>query len=102
MKTKVIKFVVDNQDMMFKSFISFLEKRDGFLDQDELDKLIELEIKMNFIDEKLAGLNNNSAEAKQLFEKRIEIQRQYMLLMDPDWIKEAGLEIDEEGNVKLK
>ena len=49
MKTNVIKFVVDNQELLFNSFVSFIEKREfgEKLDLDEAlnEKMVELEIK---------------------------------------------------------
>ena len=101
MKTNVIKFVVDNQELLFNSFVSFIEKREfgEKLDLDEAlnEKMVELELAMNTIDESLE--NETSSARRELFDKRMQLQRQYMLLMDSDWLQEVGLRVDEEGNV---
>lgn len=101
MKTNVIKFVVDNQELLFNSFVSFIEKREfgEKLDLDEAlnEKMVELELAMNTIDESLE--NETGSARRELFDKRMQLQRQYMLLMDSDWLQEVGLRVDEEGNV---
>lgn len=97
MKEKVIKFFDENKGEMFNKFVSLLEKRDGLLlSAEDEEKMITLENALNEIDALIEDGRNFSPE---LFEKRMNIQRELALMIDPDWLHRNGLNIDKDGNL---
>lgn len=94
MKEKVIKFFDENRDEMFGKFVNLLERRDGLSAEDE-EKMITLESALNEID----ALIDDENFTPELFEKRMNIQRELALMIDPGWLRRAGLSVDENGNL---